>query len=77
MERRAEHNQRLLANAKLSGDEKLDVETYRKTVTEVERGVLVGPYTLEAEIPHDEIAVVPGMGYGSSTARLCSSLADA
>ena len=55
---RRQRNEKLTASTKASGDAKLDEETYKKTMAEVERGVLRGPYNALNEMPFDDVALI-------------------
>ena len=44
IEERAERNEKILGSMKASGDDKLDLEALEKTMAELEKGVLQGPF---------------------------------
>ena len=77
---RAHRNNKLLASTKASGDDKLDEETYAKTMVETERGVLLGPYSSLSEVPLGNVALVPCHGIwerqGGAVEKSCRCIDD-
>lgn len=75
-----ERNRRLIAKTRPSGDAALDIEAYKKTIAEVNRGVLVGPFARVEDLPYDEIAVVPRHGiweqHGQAAEPTCRDIDD-
>lgn len=80
MDGRMQCNQKLLSATESSGDAELDNEAYSKTMAEVERGVLKGPFHILEEIPLDDVALVPRHGlweqHGRATQRSCRCIDD-
>jgi len=79
-ETRHERNEKILRSTKASNDPKLDGEAYAKTMAEVERGVLKGPFESLEEILLDDIALVPRHGiweqHGGATEASCRCIDD-
>ena len=73
-------NERLLATVKASGDEELDAETFKKTLAEVDRGVIKGPFKSLDEVPYSHVALLPRHGiweqHGGATERSCRCIDD-
>ena len=80
MKGRDERNRRIIAKTGPSGDAALDAEAFKKTLTEVERGVLAGPYASTDDLPFSDFAVVPRHGiweqHGSATQPTCRDIDD-
>ena len=61
-------------------DTELDSETFKKTMAEVDRGVLKGPFRARDELPFEEIAVLPRHGiweqHGDAVEPSCRCIDD-
>ena len=77
---REDRNLKLLSSAKPSRDAELDEEAMSKTMAEVDRGVLKGPYRSLQDVPLDDVALVPRHGiwemHGGTTDRSCRCIDD-
>ena len=77
---RVARNAKLLAKVKASMDTELDSETFKKTMAEVDRGVLKGPFRARDELPFEEIAVLPRHGiweqHGDAVDPSCRCIDD-
>jgi hypothetical protein len=75
IEGRSERNEKILRSIKASGDAKLDLETLEKTLAEVEKGVLKGPFESMQQLPFTEMALVPRHGiweqHGEAVEQSC------
>jgi hypothetical protein len=65
-------NAKILKKMKASKDVELDTETFTKTMAEVERGVLIGPFKSKASYRSMTSLSSRGTGYGSSMAMRTS-----
>ena len=75
-----ERNAKILRSTKASSDPKLDEEAYKKTMAEVDRGVLQGPFESMEAVPLQNIALVPRHGiweqHGGATEQSCRNIDD-
>ena len=53
---RSQRNAKITAATKSSGDDIIDEEAYEKTILQVQRGVLQGPYDSFEAVPFDSVA---------------------
>ena len=58
-EERAEHNKRVMARIKSTGDQRLDEEAHKKTMAEFEAGTSLGPFNSVSEIPANGVQLLP------------------
>ena len=69
-----------MRSTKASLDPKLDEEAYKKTMAEVDRGVIRGPFGSMEEVPLEDIALVPRHGiweqHGGATEPSCRCIDD-
>ena len=77
---REDRNRRLVEATKASSDPELDDAAYTKTIVEMEKGVLRGPYFSLSELPWKDVALVPRHGiweaHGGATERSCRCIDD-
>ena len=70
-----DRNSKILRSTKASSDPKLDEESYKKTLAEVDRGVLQGPFESLDAVPFRNVALVPRHGiweqHGGATEQSC------
>ena len=77
---REERNRKLFEAMKPSSDPELDKAAFTKTMAEVDRGVLEGPFLSMAELPWADVALVPRHGiwemHGGATESTCRCIDD-
>ncbi len=73
-------NQRVLGRVRPSGDEVLDLESFGKSLQEVERGVLDGPFLNVTDLPYSDPTFVPRAGiwemHGDAVKQTVRSIDD-
>ena len=62
LEGRPQRHEKVLKSTKTSGEVELDAAAYQKTLDEVGRGVLRGPFDATSKLPFEEVALVPRRG---------------
>ena len=80
LDERVERNMKMISSIKPGGDTALEELSYEKTIAEVERGVLVGPFQSLNDVPLVDPAVIPRHGiwekHGGATMATVRNIDD-